>query len=221
MDQNEFQEGIEQLRQLSKEDYRQPLEDVLNDPDPQTAFTRLGRLIGVSLKQPFAYPIDLHRPSHRTRSFRSWELAEEAFRDKKLHATWQYRTLEAILNEAPDGMRFASVEQLARDAHYERGFFGYLGRSARKYICGDPKIRKEIEKHVTAGKKAGFSTKHLTPEVLVQAGGLSLAAYLIVHVPVLGFVGAPVIAGFVLVIYSIGIDAFCKYMDDRRTDEEK
>jgi hypothetical protein len=57
--------------------------------------------------------------------------------------------------------------------------------------------------------------------VLVQAGGLALGAYLVARIPVFGFVGAPVVAGFVLVLYSIGSDAFCKYLDDRYEDLER
>lgn len=57
--------------------------------------------------------------------------------------------------------------------------------------------------------------------MLVQAGGLALGAYLVARIPVFGFVGAPVVAGFVLVLYSIGSDAFCKYLDDRYEDLER
>jgi hypothetical protein len=193
----------------------------LSDSNEQLVFTRLGRLIGVSLKQPFAAPTSLPHPSGHSGSYRGWELKPESFQRPDVQQTWQYHTLEAILREAPDGRRFLSIEKLARDAHHERGFFGYLARSARKYICRDATIRKEIDKNVKAAKKAGFSTTHLTPEVLVQAGGLSLGAYLVAHVPVFGFVGAPVVAGFVLVLYSIGSDAFCKYTDDHYGDHER
>ena len=222
MNEAQLEEGFTELQKLAKGDYHQSLEEVLSDHDERTAFMRLGRLIGVSLKQPFATPMPMRSvEDSRSPSYRGWELARDRFRRPDVQQTWQYRTLEALLHEAPDGRRFASVEQLADDAHYERGFFTYLARSAHKYICGDPAIRKEIDKHVRAAKKAGFSTKHLTPEVLVQAGGLALGAYLVAHIPVFGFVGAPVVAGFVLVLYSIGSDAFCKYLEDRFEDTER
>ena len=222
MNTNQLAEGLRQLQELSEGDYHQPLETVLSDPNEKEAFERIGRLIGVSLKQPFATPKAIRRlgDSH-TRSHRGWELQVGRFQRSEIQHTWQYQTLEAIRREAPDGRRFDSVEQLAQDAHYERGFFSYLARSAHKYICGDPAIRREIEKHFKAAKRAGFSTKHLTPEVLVQAGGLGLGAYLVAHIPVFGFVGAPVVAGFVLVLYSIGSDAFCKYIDDRFDSDDR
>ena len=218
MNTNQLAEGLRQLQELSEGDYHQPLETVLSDPNEKKAFERIGRLIGVSLKQPFATPRPIRSlEDSRTRSHRGWELQVDSFQRSGIQHTWQYQTLDAIRREAG----FDSVEQLARDAHYERGFFSYLARSAHKYICGDPAIRKEIEKHVKAAKRAGFSTKHLTPEVLVQAGGLGLGAYLVAHIPVFGFVGAPVVAGFVLVLYSIGSDAFCKYIDDRFDSDDR
>ena len=219
MNKKQLAEGLRQLQQLSEGDYHQPLETILSDPDEKVAFARLGRLIGVSLKQPFATPTKIRIEDSRSRSYRGWELALESFQRPNVQKTWQYHTLEAILRENPRDNR--KVENLAQDAHHERGFFSYLALSVRKYICGDPAIRKEIDKSVKAAKKAGFSTTHLTPEVLVQAGGLALAAYLIDKVPVFGFVGAPVIAGFLLVLYKIGSDAFCKYIDVNYSSDDR
>ena len=105
------------------------------------------------------------------------------------------------------------VHGLARDAQDERGFFGYLAMSVRGYICGDPELRKKINEYMKGGKEAGFYLKHLTPDVIVQAGGLALGSLLIAHIPILGFVGAPVVAGLVLMIYTIGVDAFCKWSE--------
>jgi hypothetical protein len=222
MNEKQLEEGLSKLQELSWGDYHQSLETILSESDEKLAFERLGRLIGVSLKQPFATPVPLRSSGDSsTGSYRGWELELGSFQHADVKQTWQYRTLEAIRLEAPDGRSFQSVEQFAQDAHYERGFFSYLARSASKYICGDPEILKEIDKSVKAAKKAGFSTTHLRPEVLVQAGGLSLGAYLIAHVPVFAYVGAPVVAGFLVVLYSIGSDAFCKYVNDRFESDDR
>jgi hypothetical protein len=53
---------------------------------------------------------------------------------------------------------------------------------------------------------------------MVVSAGLSLGMLLIAHSRVLGFVGAPGIAGFVLMIYRIGLDAFCDWSKDYRTN---
>src|SRR5260370_8214314 len=97
------------------------------------------------------------------------------------------------------------------DAYHERGFFRCLAQSAQRYICADPKLRKQIEKNVKQGKASGFNVRVFTPEQLVQAGGVALGSLLITHIPVLGLVGSPVIAVFVLLLYSLEINPFCKW----------
>jgi hypothetical protein len=44
---------------------------------------------------------------------------------------------------------------------------------------------------------------------------LDLATALIAHIPILGVDGASVIAGFVVILYAVGTDAFCDFVRDR------
>jgi hypothetical protein len=46
------------------------------------------------------------------------------------------------------------------------------------------------------------------PQSLLGAGGATAATYLVAAVPWLGFAGAPVVAGVLVVIGTIGMDAF-------------
>jgi hypothetical protein len=115
----------------------------------------------------------------------------------------------------------ASVGKLAEHAYYERAFFGLLAQSAAKYIRGNPALRAQIDKSIADAKAQGFTTKRLAPDVLVQTGGLTLATILIAHIPILAVAGAPVIAGFVVVLYSIGSDAFCQYVHAFSAPKEK
>jgi hypothetical protein len=209
LDSNELKQGFAVLNKLAQQDYRQNLDELLSgstigiDPSMQ-----IGRLVGVVLKEPFSTPIDLDRPSQFSGAYRAWELlGESAFHDYAAMQSWQYHVLQLLAHETghPDAYR------LALDAHHERGFFGYLARSAAKYICGDARIRKEIKKAVDEVKKSGLNLSVTSPEVLVGSAGLSLAMLLIQYAPILGVVGAPAIAGFVLVIYRIGVDAFCEW----------
>jgi hypothetical protein len=62
----------------------------------------------------------------------------------------------------------------------------------------------------------------MTPERIVGAGGLSLGVYLVQHVPVLGYAGAPVVAGTIVVLYVLGVEAFCeKYRNPREGASER
>jgi hypothetical protein len=195
-------------------DYRKALRTVFTELSATDASERLERLIGVALKAPFAEPEGLPVPSRYSHAYRGWNLDEKLFASPNASSTWQYRTLEGLWRVPENAGRFPTVLDLARDAHFERGFLGYLTRSLQKYICGDPEIRKAIDKSIREGKAAGFDVKLLTPQQLVQGGGLALGSYLVVHIPLLGFVGTPVIAGLVLLLYTIGVDAFCAWVKD-------
>src|SRR5262249_48638374 len=109
--------------------------------------------------------------------------------------------------------------QLAVMAHHESGFFGLYARSLRKYICGNKEIRKKVEDSFRAYSRMGGTLKTPTPEGIVGAGGLTLGVYLVQHIPMLGMAGAPVIAGIVLMLYVLGVDAFCAWSDGLTTDE--
>jgi hypothetical protein len=97
------------------------------------------------------------------------------------------------------------------EARAHGGFLSFLAASAQRYVCGDAEIRKKVEDTVQTAKGSGFHVDTFTPEKLVESGGVALASLLITRVPALGFVGAPVIAGFVVILYSIGTDAFCAW----------
>lgn len=210
----ELRAGLQQLEELSKEEYHEPLQAVVAPAlrNPEQVVARVGRLIGVTMKEPFADVEAMKTPSAHSGAYRSWQLRNGAIAQRQ--ETWQYRTLDYLKSD-PHVRRgpFASVESVAQDAHYESGFFGHLAASARAYICGDEEIRKKVEENVEKTKKAGINVTLNTPEVVVGAGGVALGSYLISVVPVLAFVGVPVIAGIVLLLYTIGVDAFCKWTE--------
>jgi hypothetical protein len=211
MNPEELKAGFTELNALAESEYRQSLQQLLGDTTRHSdASLRIARLVGVVLKQPFAIPRDLDRPSGHSDAYRTWELLDRRSIDEQSQrGSWQYQVLQQLAQEAG-----TSVYQLALDAHHERGFFGYLGRSTAKYICGDAKIRAEVTKAVAEAKKGGVNINATSPEFLVGGAGLSLGIFLIQSVPVLGLVGAPVIAGLVLIVYRIGVDAFCDWVND-------
>jgi hypothetical protein len=113
-----------------------------------------------------------------------------------------------------------SVYQLAEDAQDETGFFGYFARTLRKYICDDPEIRKKVES-VIGQAKGDKNIPAITPELVVGSGGLALGAYMVQTIPILGLVGVPVIAAVVVILYTLGVNAFCEWSANLRTDEDE
>src|SRR5215469_3041879 len=170
-----LREGFSTLEQLADDEYHLPLSK-FGEPDtpPGLVLQRVGRLIGVAMKQPFATPVELPSPSHHSRAYRTWRLSESNFDSPLLRDTWQFQTLDAIWRSQDAGRKFKSVAHLAREAHHEYGFFGILSRVLSKYICGDPKVRKKIETEIKKGQKAGIPISVITPETIVQAGGVGL-----------------------------------------------
>jgi hypothetical protein len=217
----EFKAGFQYLSELSEQEYHKSLSDCISEAYSGSPFYGVGRLIGVSIKEPFAVAQILDSPSTHSLSFRTLDLRKSRLQEPSRRETWQYQTLEEICRELSRDGRTPTVLQLAEYAKHEIGFFGYLARSAARYICADTELRKKINKSVAEAKTAGFNAKHLRPEVLVQAGGLALGSHLITHIPVFAYVGAPVIAGFVLVLYSIGADAYCSYVRDYIHDKQQ
>jgi hypothetical protein len=225
MNSEELENGFRQLDTLAQKEYHEPLAEIAVGPgDDEQRLLRLGRLIGVVLKEPFAIEKNLDAPSQYSGAYRSWELEPAArFEDPGVRDSWQYRALETLRSD-PDvistlGWQPATVYDLAQTAHHERGFFAFLAVSCRKYLCRDKKLRGEIDRQIKAAKSGGLNLKNVTPEMVVASGGLAVGTWLVQAIPVLGIMGAPVIAGIVLIIYSVGIDAFCSWASDRALRE--
>jgi hypothetical protein len=221
MEATEFEVSLRQLDTLAREEYHVSLAEVatrLHDSD-EHRLLRVGRLLGVTLKQPFAISEVLDAPSPFSGAYRAWKLkAEGAFDDPQARSCWQYKALEALRSD-PEviqslGWQPPSVYVLAETAQSERGFFWYLAMSCRRYLCRDAKLRSQIDREVKAAKRAGFDLKNVTPEVIVASGGLAIGGALVQSIPALGMMGAPVIAGLVFIVYSVGIDAFCRWATD-------
>jgi hypothetical protein len=120
--------------------------------------------------------------------------------------TWQFRTREALTRqERVRSQGFKTAYTLAHDAHYERGFFGYLAMAFRQLICSDPTIRKQLKSKVDAARHASHPIKYTTPETRAGAGVLALGAFLVNVAPVFGYLVAPAIAGFVMLLCSVGV----------------
>src|SRR5258708_2629486 len=108
MTEEEFKAGFQYLSELSEQEYHKSLSDCVTKetkayPDDQghlgSPFYGVGRLIGVSLKEPFATVEILAEPSSHSGSYRSWHLRASTLEDPSRRETWQYKTLEAICGE--------------------------------------------------------------------------------------------------------------------------
>jgi len=191
------------------------LSEVAAEADEKETLDRVGRLIGVTMKQPLAEPQPVDTPTITTRAYRQWELKDEKTILDTEQNTWQYQTLAALSQDEQVieslGYQPPSVYGLAVDAHHERGFFAILTVSCRKYLCSEPKLREEISNQIEDARRAGIDIRNVTPETIVAVGGAAVGTVLIQSIPILGLVGTPVIAGLLVIIYKIGMHAFCQW----------
>lgn len=216
--------GFSELERLARLEYRESLVTVVGDPDDERSAVRVGRLIGVLLKKPFAVESCREQPSSRTKAYRSWDLVGKGeFEDLSRTPRWQSRALGEIrvelISEEPYLEEYTAYD-FAFLAHNETGFFGYFARAVRKYICGDKAIGKKVEDALKEFAREG-EWRALTPDVIMRNGGLTLGVYLVSAIPLMGMVDAPVIAGLVIILYKLGIKAFCEWSDNLRTDEDE
>jgi hypothetical protein len=217
MTSDELRDGFHALDELSSGDYHKSLNELFDSNlSDQEKSLKIGRLVGVAMKEPFARAVVSETPSEITGAFRQWQLNEDSFGIPGIEETWQYRTLEAMradpaVAKSLGAEKFETAAALAKAAHAESGFFACLAASAKKYLCGDPKSRSEIENIIKKAKAQGLNVSNATPEFIVLSAGSAIAAYLIPNFAFFGFLGAPAIAGLVLIIYKIGLNAFCQW----------
>jgi hypothetical protein len=101
----EFKAGFQYLSELSEQEYHKSLSDCITEGPKDrrgyhchlgSPFYSVGRLIGVSVKEPFATIEILAGPSSHSGSYRAWHLDTSTLEDPSRRETWQYQTLEAI-----------------------------------------------------------------------------------------------------------------------------
>ena len=218
MDSRKLSEGFSELDVLSRVEYHDSLRVVLEQqPDDRERLLRVGRLIGVLIKEPLAKARNEAEPSETTHAWRSWHLnsAEALDSEPGLENKWQYVTLEALRNDSDVidalGYQPGDVYSLAYVAHDERGFFSFLALSCSKYLCKNQQLRQEIQEQVDASRKAGLNIVAITPEAFATSASIAIANLLTATIPVLAIVGPGVIAGLIVIIYNIGMDAFCAW----------
>jgi nitrogen fixation-related uncharacterized protein len=217
VDEAEIAESLARLDSLADDEYRMPLSDVIADEDATRSAARLGRLVGILLKEPFAEPTPRDKPSDVTGAYRSWLLVgEDAFNDPERQETWQYKTLEKVRSDLVSESPFFndwSVWKFADYAGTERAFFGFFARAARRYICENAETKLAVDKALQAsavGKGAPLSAM--------------IGADLVYHLSQIQFLGATditLVVGLSVILGRIGLDGFCDWsmkliqVDDR------
>jgi hypothetical protein len=190
-------------------EYGRALPDVTASLDEEHGPSRLyyGRLLGIMIKEPFS---EVRSDPELRDAKRRWELVPERLKEKTAQATWQFQLISRLQTESLGYAveSYPDVDTMVQEVKRETGFFWHLLRSLRKYTCGDPEFSKELKKKVDELRRSG--TAATLPSASIAA---TLASFLVAHVPWLGIASAPIIAGVVLLLWQIGVDAFCSWSE--------
>ena len=98
-DQKRVSGATMQLEDLSLAEYRASLAAVLDDPSRslEDRLWRIGRLIGIAVKQPFAEPVDIEPGRSATGARRGWVLHPESVASAQ--DSWQYKLVVGLLED--------------------------------------------------------------------------------------------------------------------------
>src|SRR5437588_8101445 len=77
----QIQEGLEVLKSLAQEEYHEDLDSIMADTSrtQEERLLRVGRLVGVVLKKPFATAVPINPATSHTGAYQGWQLNSSAF----------------------------------------------------------------------------------------------------------------------------------------------
>jgi hypothetical protein len=178
--------ALQELEKLAKDEYGATLNGLFADDQPvpdsedqsrnirdsHDAFWRVGRLAGITVKEPFATARKRQpKEESQTGARRVWNLNGAALASE--HPDWwQYRLIAGFLaTDNPTGdiedfdwlppKNLSEVEQIAwflRETHTERGVYRALARGARKYLCRNPTVEAALVRSGASATQAGSAT---------------------------------------------------------------
>jgi hypothetical protein len=228
---DDVQRARASLERLAKEEYGNSIEELFAIEEPVTAtnefdatamqvlnstdaFWRVGRLIGITIKEPFADHCALDARPSQTGALRRWDLKEDVLG----HAHpdwWQYELIVDFLADqertgdfdwlpSPNLSDAERVRQFLEDANSERGVFRAVVIAIRRKICRDRDNQPE-----EPTSKGRISTDPV--EILAVGSIQTVAAQLGEQVSWLADPRmSAVTTGVALLILKYGYDGFCR-----------
>ncbi len=244
--------AISSLEDLAKAAYGMSLDELFTDDTPvqgrpgetrgvrdsHDAVWRVGRLIGITIKQEFAVSVDPTKPEPKyakspelknghsqTGASRAWVLTPPETPQPDL---WQYRLVRDFISteasedelnwlltlsqDEPVGSptEVAMVARFFEDTHTERGVFRAIALGARKYLCDNTGVEAAVAGAVAGAQSTAKGRITAAPAQTIALGGFQAAAQAIENaITWLDPTMVPVIAGLLLVITAKGLTVFC------------
>jgi len=199
-----LEQGLEVLNNISEGEYKTPLLQVVQSPDEYLVFKRIGRLMCVWIKQPFAssFPYNPDLPSNWAKSALFWEIHEPVSPSQiRLH-----RSQAELLD-------FFAAEW-SRPAEYmgEFNIFYSICKKLRPIVCGKSEVLERAEKVADDLRKQGPEVNLLTLNQVLGVASVSFASYLVHHLSWLSPDHMPIVTGCTLLVTCLGQNKLCESM---------
>jgi hypothetical protein len=211
------------LDEFATEEYGQDVAALFADDDPvrkteyqsmgvrgsADAFWRVGRLVGITIKEPFATAGRIDGRPSQTGARRRWDLNHDLWYEQHPE-WWQYNVLVAYLAEQPRRRELdwlppktmPEAEQVWRflsEAQNERGVFRAVVKALRPVLCADP-------------NKKSLSRISADPVQIVTVGAVTTVANQLAQEVswLAGDSQHMVTVGISMLIVKYGVDGFCQ-----------
>lgn len=202
----ELEQGLKPLTELAEGEYGQPFWALFSGADEYLTFSRVGRLMCVWLKQPFAqpFPYDRALPSNWAKSLRYWEISGPV----PTTAIDQNRLQADLLN--------LIAEEWHRPVEYlgEYNIFHSLCRWLRPAFCGTSEVMQQTEGAAKELREQGHDVALWSRAQLLNTVTYGVQSYLLQSVPALSPEHLPIIAGFTLLAIIFGQNTLCRFLAD-------
>lgn len=200
----ELAAGLSELERLAIGEYEAKLMDVIAAKD-ELAFKRVGRLMAVWLKEPFATPLRYNPdlPQNWAKSNRAWEIHSPTVHATTTDEKNRLKILDAVASEWD-----RPVAHLA-----EFNILQSISKRLRPVVCGDSKAFKDVDEIAKQLEKQGTHVSTFTPRDVLSSASLSIAGYLVNHVDFLSLNHLPLVTGATLLISCLGYRELCSMLE--------
>ena len=201
-----FSEGLHQLDELAVGEYGETLDSIMSSPDQALVLRRIGRLMSVWYKQPFAesFPYNPDIPTNWARAQRCWEIHNQPS--------------SALIDNNKDCVEFLVLvsKELDRPVEvlFEFNIFMSLCKKLKSIVCDEVEVLKRAEKIAKELNKQGNNVSLITTNQVLGAAAVAFATYLVQNSSWLQGSHMPIVTGFTILAVSIGQNRLCNLITD-------
>ncbi len=186
---------------------------IIGDSDQGLTFKRIGRLMGVWPKQPFALSSEYSpkRQNNWAKSRRTW----------KIHDRVTNNIIEE--NKTQSDLLVYIASEWARPVEYlhEYNIFLSLCKKLIPVVCESSKALDQLDRVASELRKQGHDTLPWTPRTVLTAASIGAATYLVEVIPLLHIEQRPIVVSCTILLLLFGQKKLCELMRAFESSDDK